>query len=523
MSNQVLSLFTTIKNRINNFISNAAYSSQNDDEKIYSITNKHSFSPKKVGNHHMKYILPNFIKDYTRSNKHANGFIKHIINQKIYEVNNRFSFNDNESITSSLSTILEDNYYGINRCNLKEENNVFIDNPENQKNNLNSENKTNYQKLNKNVCLIGKKNPRNFFYKDKEEQFFKNKKYEKNDNKINIVINEGKISKFSIKTKNNKEQKFMEESIDKINRDASNKYKGKINHNIKENNFHLNEMNLSYNNNGIRNEFNDENKIIQKKESKLLNKSFTNLRFTHPQRFSYHSANKKSKKVEKLKSNYCISFETNISIISPLIKERKYSNENIINQNNLNDKTNKQEDKNLADDINEKTENLIQKNTETNDFPEKNQVQKNSPIFARKTEKRLFNFNGLSSNSINIINENMKNRMNLLYNKNKTNNNLNKNTFINKLEDSLKNANENNRMDIDEDNSIISKNQKGNNIFFGKENFISSFVKRNDEINFSYKSKKENIVNNNENNFLFKKISNNNKLNEENLKFSFGK
>ena len=522
MSSEVLSLFTSIKNRIKNFISNAAYSSQNYHENIYPITYKSNFSPKEVGNYHMKYILPNFIEDHIRSNKYANGFIKQIKNQKKYENNNSFSFNHNESITSS-SSIIEDNYYAINRCNIKEENNAIIDNRENIKSNLNSEHKTNYQKLSKKVCLIGKKNPRNFFYKDKEEKFFTNKKYEKIDNKTNTDINLGKISKFSIETKNNKDKKFIEESIDKINREASYKYKGKINNKIKENNFHLNEMNLSCDNNGIRNEFNDENKIIQKKESNLLNKCFTNLRFTHPQRFSYHSANKKSKKVEKLKTNYFISFETNISIISPLIKKRKYINENIINQNNLNDKTNKSEDKNLSGDVNEKKENLIQKNTEINDFPEKKQVQKISPTFAQKKEKSLFNFNGLSNNSINIINENLKNRINYSYNKNKANKNINKNTFINKLEDSLKNVNENNRMYIDEDNSIISKNQKDNNIFLGKENYISCFVKSNDEINFSYKSKEENIVNNNENNFLFKKISNNNKLNVENLKFSFGK
>ena len=330
--------------------------------------------------------------------------------------------------------------------------------------------------------------------------------YSTTDNN-STVINEGKISKFSIKTNIDKDKKFMEESIDKINREASNKYKGKINHKSKENKIHFNEMNLSYDNNKIRNVFIDDNKIIKKKESNLLKKSFRNLRFTHPQRFSYHSANKKSNNAKKLQSNYFISLETNISIISPLIKKRKYSNEKTINQNNLNDKTKKVEDKNLVSYINEKTDNLIQKNTETNDFSEKTQVQENSHTFAKLREKKLFNFNGLSNNSINIINESIKNRINHLYNKNKTNNSINKNTFINKLDNNVKNTNENNRMDIDEDNSIISKNQKDNNIFLGKENFISSFVKSNDKINFSYKSKKEN----------------NNKLNEENLKFSFGK
>ena len=359
----------------------------------------------------MDYALSNIGKINTRLNNRSRR-LSNLKNQSIYDkhnFNNSFSFNGHENhkdIYSSL-TLIEDNFCRINTFNLKEKNN--INNSNNKKSNSNTYHKSNYEKLNKNSCLIGRKNKRNFFYKEIEENFSGSIENKKNDNELNINVNEEREN-FSNETKVNKGRNLFDESVDKMKRKIINKrnnnfqrneiynYKEKIMNKIKENNLIANKKNLIYHhNNIIRPEFNYDEKTIKKKGSNLLNKYFTNLRFTHTQRFSYHSTNKKSKKQKASNSNYIISCGNNISIISPSDNKRKFNNEYIINQTFLNDKSNIEEDKNLFTNKNEITEKLIRKKEEAKYSPK----QENSPNFTSKTENKLFNFNELFHNNIN--------------------------------------------------------------------------------------------------------------------------
>ena len=140
MSNQnkVFSFFTSLKNKINSFISNALYSSEQYNEKIYNITNNKNNSSQ-IEN--KIYLFPK-------------GFNNHLISHKKYEKNiptNKSSLNNNETISKSI-TLIEDNYSNVNKYGLKEaDENISINDPKNKSSNLNTNHKRKSEQKNKNI------------------------------------------------------------------------------------------------------------------------------------------------------------------------------------------------------------------------------------------------------------------------------------------------------------------------------------------------------------------------------------
>ena len=259
----------------------------------------------------------------------------------------------------------------------------------------------------------------------------------------------------------------------------------------------------------------------KEKNKKIIRPPFDNLCFTHPERFSFYSTQKKIK-LEKSESKYknksnlfSISTENNINIIQ---------NSNKLNNENNNEF--KYSDKNIG--------NINVSSIDSGD---------NSKIFSISSDFTFGeNYENQSDDNTNLnklLNENINNSsfLNQIINATSKNDNLNDLCSI----DNNNSKSQDYFMDIDENNLIKNSNRKQCNQSNEKISSIFPITTKNNpfinKLSYSFENKEQN-KNNNENNInqnilsnneffksknLFNINENNNKKDLSNLNFSFGK
>ena len=486
--NSLFSFFANIKDKITSFFSSIGYSSeQNVDNLIPAINNKF-YRPTEEKNN-ITYLM----------SKKPQKSIKYFNNKKWDKKSSQSFMLSDEDTSIGLSET-----YSKDELDLCENRNLDLleeydyiclnsNNYINRKNYL----QNNYQN---NCEFIGKKYPRNFFEQENNDIFSEICKYKYLDSELNRYkkkkqpFNKNTISK-TILEKNDKH-------IRRISKEFSS-YKAKLKLKNKINNHFLNQL-----------QYNDKINIdiLNKKEKNQNNirPPFDNLSFTHPERFSFYSTQKKVKlenneSKNKKKSNlFSISTENNINIIQNPKKLNNIGNINISP---------------IESCDNSKIFNV------SSDF-----------TFGENCDNKSKD----DDNNINLsklLDENVNNSLCF-----KQNNNAN--SKIDNLNGGLCSVNNNNNtqdyfMDIDENNLIIGNKSQNNHDCVKVNNIFPQTMKNNPflSLNNTCENKGQN-ENNNENiinaniiskNELFKGKNlfnineNNNKKELNNLNFSFGK
>ena len=581
--NILFSFYKYIKYKVNSFISNAFYSSRKNFQALPSVANMTNEHPKKHNNY-IKYLISQKIQEI-KTNNHiyppplamSNSSMTY---QNYFQGNNSYNsffLNDNSNISTSCS-VLPDSHSDKNQINLKEENentnsecdNKYISNNNNFKKyekKQDDNNKNNYNN-NKNIRLIGQKTKRNFFNDEDEkkddnsiEQLRHDDKSTCEENSVNILT----------ESKRYKEKKFKKKSIDRIKNDIINKrkkneieikrlkieynnYKEKLKQKGKINNLFKEKLNLSRKNSISDIDTVCSEKNIEKENFNKTNRLFSNLKFTHPQRFTYYSTNKKRKYSEDY-SDFSISVENNINIISPLPKKKTNNTENNVDLKNkkeeINDKNINIETNNTLSDEFKITSNEISNNVKNNDNFEKNIVtEANNTSYSCQnlsqsnnfSNNKNYNFKNLIDNNINSNNYNINNFSN------NANNYISNNNIISNINNNpiLTYVNSNNSyiptsMDIDEElkykkfdiqnnnftynNNIFMNNNNRNNPFLiEKEKFntipnnLFCGIKNNDNNPFLRPNVNSNIFSNGQNNSNF--LNKNEKYQNNNFKIN---
>ena len=430
----LFSLFNTLKNKINSFILNATYSSKKYRQKLDTSLNM----PFKLTQNQLNYIISEKFSEERKNNNFISPYPKYQNSELSKNINEYSSLNDSSSISTSLS-IIEDFNSKKNQSELNNDNKKYFYKKEN-KNNLNDSG------INKNNFLIGNKTQRKIFDKNKDNEYQPDldEIYERGNNSTENEKNKEKCINEKILDKNNNNENEKEISSF-YNEYYDYKYKNKKK--AKLNNLFKNKLYLKKSNNNIKFDIYNEKNMH---ENKFLN-SFKNLTYTHPQRFSYHSANKKSRKSKKIpsdSSNYLISVENNINILSPLINKKDEKN------------VTKIESKNQISEIS--TNNNCHDSNLFNDtkIVQKPQNEKN---------KENYNFNNLLNNN------NHNNNVNF-----EPNNNLNIN-FYNDIKS--KENNINNNITMNENNKIDNRNNNYGNCFMDLEEDILIHSKHKQKLN----------------------------------------
>ena len=506
--NSLFSFFVNIKDKITSLFSSIGYSSKEDINKLIpAINNKFHKSTEETN-----YLLNK------RSQKNRRYFNNNKLGKKYSQ-----SFTLGDSDTSiGLSEIYSEEELDFyeNKPNLMKEYGYYL----NSNNYINIENYFENNHPN-NLRFIGQKYSRNFF--DENSNYFNYLNDSKQENsdifsciyKYEFLDSELKRCKKRNKSSNkNKITKAKMEKNDKDIKRISNEffiYKAKLNLKNKINNHFLNR--LYYNDKINIKDINNK----KEKNKKIIRPPFDNLCFTHPERFSFYSTQKKIK-LEKSESKYknksnlfSISTENNINIIQ---------NSNKLNNENNNEF--KYSDKNIG--------NINVSSIDSGD---------NSKIFSISSDFTFGeNYENQSDDNTNLnklLNENINNSSFLNQNINATSRNDNLNDLC-----SIDNNNSKSQdyfMDIDENNLIKNSNRKQCNQSNEKISSIFPITTKNNpfinKLSYSFENKEQN-KNNNENNInqnilsnneffksknLFNINENNNKKGLSNLNFSFGK
>jgi len=516
--NKLVSFFISLKNKINSFISNAAYSSKKYQFKFNQISgNNYSYSNINIKNTYIKYLIS---KKIQRNNQISKSNISKRFNSIQHNSfhNYKNAINDN-SISTSASNILEDNTYDNYGINLKEnndfnENNCSMKIVSKKRGIIAISKKMNKNNNYKNINLIGQKHLRNsLLSNDENENNSKdgNLKNERNslncnyDNEIKKIFNkeddthddagDENIQNKLTESKKSKDNKFKRKSIDRIKKDIIDKrnknekeitrlsneflnFKEKMKQKNKINQLFKSRLNL----NKFRKNARDDNSQIEteKKSSnneKKPTQTFKNLSFTHPQRFSYDSViNNKKRKISN-SSSLEISVENNINIISIYKNTKEEKIEKEINTNKANaqeikdhyfEKNNLVENDNdnkiIKESIGKSIENANEnENKKDKIIKDNNHLLKINPEFnsiskiKQSENDKSFNFNCLLKQNYSNISKNIND--NIIQNNNfvlnKTQNNINNNCYnINMISENSRNKNELMEMDLDEDNKI---------------------------------------------------------------------
>ena len=566
------SFFKFLKNKINSFISNAAYSSSKINQHLYYSTSNIPIKFPYFQQKYLNYIISekrknnNFISPYP---KNTNSNISKIINDSSI-------FNDNSSISTSLSIIEDSNNKKVQ--NYLDKENDFITYLSNNKENKfisNFKNKKfgNNSNIFKNNCLIGNKTLRNYFYNKEnidinEYENDLDEIYERENNfSENIKDKEKRLKEKLLGKFNNRNDEDDDKEIT-ISCDNYYNLKQKNNQKNKTNNLFKGKLSSNKLNKYLNSDTDNKSNISEKKLYNIFS-SFKNLRYTHPQRFSYHSTNKKSKiskkKLSNDSSNYSISVENNINILSTLIKRKEDKNIKIENS------------KFSLNESKKNNEILTNKNQDTNFIEYKEIVQ--NPQNKKNEENSNFNIicgDGSNNNDFNLGPNNNYN-LNINNNLKSQENNININITMNenKIIDNMNNNNENCSMDLEEEllinskykqkienvnnssfnastNPFLIESKKYENNYFKNNNAINPFISLKNESNSSINNNIDenyfgheenikpsqnkisfntNIFNSNENKiklknnnpFLFNNNKNDKPILSNNFKFSFGK
>ena len=511
--NSLFSFFSNIKNKISSFFSSETYSSKKDNKKLFS-TRDNNFNKLFDDKNYLPYLIK-------RKTQKSNRKRKYQINSR----NSHSSIDDTTNLSSTLSNISSKDEYYFNNSQINGEN---VEYEKILLNNNSIEGELDFKNSYRiNSCFLGKKNDRNFFDESIDNISSID---DENNNNINGNISmdsfqEGKIISENLRRKKEKRTKVKKKKSNekyiqhnKEVRRLSNEYssfKRKLKIKNKINNIFLRQKES----NGFINEH-----TTQKKDEKKANKHpFENLTFTHPERFSLYSTNKKrklEKSTSKKKNNslfFSISNENDINIIQPIKNDKKEDNDQVKSFDKNCENLNISSVKNC--EIN-KINNLGQ------DFSVKDCNNKSDINLSKLIDAN----NQYSSNVINFINNPVP-----------ENNNFN-NTFMPCSSNNCNINYQDHYMDIDENNFDRNKNNQNNN---QKETTNNSFQKIGNNNTFliniptntyekvKVNNKSNNDININSNNLnnktifegknLFNIKEKKKKKDFQNLIFSFGK
>ena len=491
--NSLFSLFSNIKDKINSFFSSVYYNSKKNTKKLETITRTNNTDYNKEKN--LDFLL---IKTSQRKKKF----------KKKRTFNKSLSSNlIEDNLSNSLSTLSSKGDFYLNNSDIysHENNNKNIIN---LNNNIQGENyfKNNYRLNN---SLIGQKRQRNYINNDFDSNSSFNSDKIKKENKTanNFKKNSKKIKSKktgkNISIKNYNDIRRLSDEFHSYKKKQ--KIKKKINDNFVKKIKEKEKLEIS------------DEKEENKKTVKL---PFTNLYYTHPQRFSVYSTQKKSKldnKSSKKKNkelSLSISLENTINIISSLSKE---------NVENILDK--KDENLNLKS-ISCDVSNIINTSHEFT-FRESNDIKNDNDINLSK----LLDENNCNSTMINTETKDINSNG---YNSNILNNCANNEPKINTYE--------NNYMDLDEfyllknetiknnndshyinSNSNINQITTNSNPFLKEVNLFFNKTNTNVNINDNINEKQTLFSDNSINNISFKKNEDESQFNINKKPFFEGK
>ena len=325
--NSLFSFFTNIKDRISSYFCSVSHSSKKDTQNLLTNMDNKFFNPTEEKNN-MTYLMKN------RNKRISNYFNKRRFSK---EYNHSYSLNEDEDSNKSLRLSELSSKEEMNlddaESNFSEEYDYMLTNSNNY---IHGEQdfKNNYRN---NSFLLGQKISRNFFneniYNKEEDEY----NYYQNNNCILPEIKRDKIVNCEYR-KNKKEKKLIKKrKISKIGQNMNYKdikrisneyssYKAKLKYKNKINNNFLQQIK---NNEQII--INSVNKNERVKEINKL--PFDNLTFTHPERFSFYSTQKKLEseknvsKGNKKPNLFSITIENDINIIPSLDKNIENKNE----------------------------------------------------------------------------------------------------------------------------------------------------------------------------------------------------
>ena len=455
--NSLFSFFVNIKDKITSFFSSIGYSSKEDINKLIpAINNKFHKSTEETN-----YLLNK------RSQKNRKYFNNNKLGKKYSQ-----SFTLGDSDTSiGLSEIYSEEELDFyeNKPNLMKEYGYYL----NSNNYINIENYFENNHPN-NLRFIGQKYSRNFFDENSNYFNYLNDSKQENSDIFSCIYKyeflDSELKRCKKRNKSSNKNKITKAKMEKNDKDIKR----------------------------ISNEF-----FIYK--AKLIRPPFDNLCFTHPERFSFYSTQKKIK-LEKSESKYknksnlfSISTENNINIIQ---------NSNKLNNENNNEF--KYSDKNIG--------NINVSSIDSGD---------NSKIFSISSDFTFGeNYENQSDDNTNLnklLNENINNSSFLNQNINATSKNDNLNDLCS-IDNNSKSQDY--FMDIDENNLIKNSNRKQCNQSNEKISSIFPITTKNNPFNNNENNINQNILSNNEffkSKNLFNINENNNKKDLSNLNFSFGK
>ena len=424
--NSLFSLLSNIKDKINSFFSSVYYNSKKNTKKLEAITKTNNTDLNKEKNN-LDFLL---IKASQRKKKF----------KKKKTFNKGLGSNwIEDNLSNSLSTLSSNRDFNLNYSYSNENNNSNIIN---LNNNIQGENyfKNNYRLNN---SLIGQKRQRNYINDDFDSTYSFNSD---NINKEHKIVNNNKKSfkKINSKKKWKNNNIINYNDIRRLSNDFHNykkqqKIKKKINDNFLKKIKEKEKLKIS---------------DVKEENKKTVKLPFTNLYYTHPQRFSFYSTQKKlkldneSSKKKNKELSFSISFENNINIISSLTKENK---ENILDK--------KDETLNLKS-ISCDVSNIINTSNEFT-FRESNDIKNDNDINLSK----LLDENNCYSTMINTEAKDINNSN--CHSSNILNNCANNEPKINTYE--------NNYMDLDEFYLLKNDTIKNNN--------YSHFINSNSNIN----------------------------------------
>ena len=421
--NILFSLFTNIKDRITSFFSSASYSSKQGTQKlITNIDNKFYNSTEEKNN--ITYLMK----------KRGKRISKYFNKQRISkEYNHSISLKEDSNISIRLSELSsqEEINYDETESNLSGEydhmlsiSNNYIDGELDFKNNYRN-----------NYSFLGQKNPRNFF----NENFYNMEEDENNSNLNNNdilpeIIKDKMINSEYRKSKKHKKRLIKKSKASQIKQEINYKDVKRISHEYSSYKAKLKFRN-KINNNFLQQIKNSEeiciNKVNKNARINETNKlPFDNLTFTHPERFSFYSTQKKLKleknisKKNKKPNLFSITVENDINIIPSLNKNELKSldkNSGVLNIfpvkscesfgiSNLNKdftfgesrESNKSENENnlskLINENNNGPSNSKEDSLDKNNKPFNNESKNNNNSSINK------NFNGISFSSNNNFN-----------------------------------------------------------------------------------------------------------------------